>query len=324
MSLLKRLLGRPSPQPPLRPDPDIYRLGHARWELPSLLRHPADLHHPHKRLLYELAPPNGDETVEVIRWRAIRALGRRVPPAPVTEVVPGHFDYADHGPGVWHLNFAHHDLFCAAGAAAFAQDEHQVAEHPALYHLRAAMQAAGLAPRTVEDGRPTPVLIRGVRRRLSIDPAGIYGRAFAAATPEAVQAAASVIPAPAASDLIAIEAPFGGSGRYTAAQLQGIFETAASGFAAAAAESPPGPVTVHTGHWGGGAYGGDRALMALIQMAAARAVGVRLVFHHGGDPGPVERALAILARETRRGPAAARLLDRVAGLGFVWGTPDGN
>lgn len=39
----------------------------------------------------------------------------------------------------WYLNFAHRDIFCAYEGSLFAQDEMQVAEHPALGSLREAM-----------------------------------------------------------------------------------------------------------------------------------------------------------------------------------------
>ena len=60
----------------------------------------------------------------------------------------------------WHVNFADPILFGAYGTAFVAQDEIQVAEHPAL----AARQLPVL---TVEDGSPTPVLVAGVERRHS-------------------------------------------------------------------------------------------------------------------------------------------------------------
>jgi len=58
----------------------------------------------------------------------------------------------------WYLNFAHHDLFCAYGGPLFAQDEMQVAEHPALGSLREALLKSDIKPLTVENGEPTPAL----------------------------------------------------------------------------------------------------------------------------------------------------------------------
>ena len=61
---------------------------------------------------------------------------------------------------VWHLNFAHHHLFVAYGGGLMAQDELQVAEHPALGSLREALVAtSAVLPLTVERGQPTPITI---------------------------------------------------------------------------------------------------------------------------------------------------------------------
>jgi len=324
-SLWKRLFSPArSAAAPLRPDPDIHRTAHLHLDAASLAHPPDQLG---KRALYERAGSIPVGTVEVSRWSAVRARRRAVSPETVSALRDDHFDYTDAGAGAWYLNFAHHDLFVAADTPAFAQDELQVAEHPVLYGLRAALAEAGVPAKTVEAGRPTPILIRGAPRQLAIDTSGIYGRAFAAALLDDLRAAARPIEPPTLTNLLAIEAPHGGSGAYTLAQLHAAFDTAAAGFAACvaeSAESAEGEILIHTGHWGGGAYGGDRALMALLQRAAARAVGVRLVFHAGGDPEPFHAATALLDRETRRAPTAAALLDRLAAMDFQWGRPDGN
>ena len=320
-SLLRRLFspGR-SAADPLRPDPDIYRLAHLDLTADALARPPTQLG---KRALYDHAGSVPPWPVTVSRWSVVRARQRRVASEPACELREDHFDYADIGPGVWHLNFAHHDLFVAADTPAFAQDELQVAEHPCLYGLRAALAERDVAARTVEAGRPTPILIQNIPRQLAVDTTHLYGRAFASALLEDLRAAARRLE-PAPTNLLAIEAPYAGRGAYDLAQLQLAFDTAAGGFAAARAESPEGDVVIHTGHWGGGAYGGDRALMATVQRAAARAVGVRLVFHAGDDPAPYHAASALLDRGARREPIAAALLQRLAAMGFQWGRPDGN
>jgi len=307
-SLLRRLFSPQRPPDPLHPDPDIYRLAHLTLTADTLALPPTHLS---KRALYDHAGPAPPWPVTVSRWSAVRARQRRVFAEPVCELREDHFDYADVGPGVWYLNFAHHDLFVAADTPAFAQDELQVAEHPCLYGLRAALVEHAIAAKTVEAGRPTPILLQNVPRQLAVDTTHLYGRAFATALLEDLRAAARRLE-PTPTNLLAIEAPYAGRGAYTLAQLQLAFDTAAGGFAAARAGSDGAEVVIHTGHWGGGAYGGDRTLMATIQRVAARAVGVRLVFHAGDDPAPYHAASAILDRETRRGPTAAVLLQRLA------------
>ncbi len=125
-------------------------------------------------------------------------------------------------------------------------------------------------------------------------------------------------------------APAGGSGRYDRATIARILVTAYTGFRAAVLESErqrghPGPVAVHTGFWGCGAFGGDRVLMALLQAIAAAMAGVdRLVFHTFDRAGT--RALA-QSRKTLAGTGEIetdRLIDRIVDLGFRWGVSDGN
>ncbi len=110
--------------------------------------------------------------------------------------------------------------------------------------------------------------------------------------------------------------------------------TAMTGFRAAVLESERlrgarGPVAVHTGFWGCGAFGGNRVLMAILQAIAAQMAGLdRLVFHVGHPDGmaPLEEALRVMREDFG---AAGRLptpdlIDRIAAAGFEWGVSDGN
>ena len=80
--------------------------------------------------------------------------------------------------------------------------------------------------------------------------------------------------------------------------------------------------------FGTGAFGGDRVLMAILQIAAARVAGIdRLVYHavDGAGVAPVERARAFLsASSVARLVTVKDLLDQVQSAGFVWGVSDGN
>lgn len=79
------------------------------------------------------------------------------------------------------------------------------------------------------------------------------------------------------------------------AMINRILSTAYSGFLAAKMDSSENedPVIIHTGHWGCcffvtptpshsrcGAYGGNKTLMAILQVIAARAAGIRHVVYH--------------------------------------------
>jgi hypothetical protein len=241
------------------------------------------------------------------------------------ELVPGFFTY-DSTESDWHLNFADPYLFVAYGGPLLAQDEIQTAEHPALGSLREALEAKnipGFEARTSANGQPTPVLLRGVERCCSIDTSkGLYGNAFAEASLAEIERATRPIDPPTLSNILAISAPPGGEGVYTREEIENVLVTAYTGFRAARAESS-GKLVIHTGHWGCGAFGGNRILMALLQAAAARLASVdRLVFHYGDAAGraPVEKAQALLPK---RG-SPRDFIKEVVAMNFEWGVSDGN
>lgn len=91
--------------------------------------------------------------------------------------------------------------------------------------------------------------------------------------------------------------------------------------------SPDSRVVVHTGHWGTGAYGGDRVLMAMVQLLAARAAGVHAVVFHTVSPEgspPVREALARIDRVTGATRDVRATVDALDAMAFVWGASDGN
>jgi hypothetical protein len=108
-----------------------------------------------------------------------------------------------------------------------------------------------------------------------------------------------------------------------------------TGFSAARIESrlqatqPPSTV-IHTGLWGCGAYGGNRILMALLQLLAARLSQVNcLIFHTGGSSGSQALAAAgeILDRYLSSDNLAVRVSDLIGeidAMRFQWGVGDGN
>ena len=240
----------------------------------------------------------------------------------------------------WHVNFADPHLFFAYGGPLFAQDEMQVAEHPVLASLREALQVKKMKTLTLEDGRPTPVLVAGAERRCRVKtrpnpeegrPHGLYGNAFSQASRDAVRRATVPIDPPTVTNLVAIAAPAGGYGTYTEAQIRSILVTAFSGFSAARLETvrlkgPGSPLVIHTGFWGCGAFGGNRELMALLQVAAAGMAGAdRLVFHANTGTGIFGRAIDRLRAWGAGGPVpVADFVSAVAGEGYAWGVSDGN
>ena len=312
-------------------------------------RHPWVLRHPNKQVIFAIASPPGAVhagKLEYSRWPEF-PLPREVDPvraAGLVEIRDGHFHYRpllDPGGGVeWHVNFADTDLFYAYGSVLFAQDEIQVAEHPALGSLREALFAEGQPTTTKANGRPTPVLVMGVERRVSIEsapgsghggPSWLYGRAFASATADAVREATTRLDPPTISNIIAIVAPYGGSGRYQREEIDLALSTAYSGFRAAVLESrrsagPDSRVVVHSGFWGCGAFGGNRVLMTLVQLLAAEMAGLdRLVLHIGSSGGRTSAAEAVaIAADLSTATDVNDHIERIAALGLTWGVSDGN
>ncbi|HET7249165.1 MAG TPA: hypothetical protein VFI79_04920 [Gemmatimonadales bacterium] len=301
--------------------------------------HPPVWGHPNKVAVYDCLCPRGSRhsgRLRYSRWPTL-PLPERIDVKASLEKVqprPGFYDYtplATRPDAVeWHVNFADPDLFVAYGSPLFAQDEMQVAEHPALGSLKEALVAAGSVPLTEEGGRPTPILVAGVERRGRIDTTGLYGNAFARAPVNAVRRATTRLDPPTISNIIAIAAPTG-EGRYTKDEIEYILATAASGFRAAVIDSSEqlgraAPVVVHSGFWGCGAFGGNRQLMLMLQIAAAGAAGLDRLVLHTGDSGEeaYEDACRTLAKVGDDSCSPSDLIARVTALGFEWGESDGN
>ena len=200
----------------------------------------------------------------------------------------------------WHLNFADPDLFVAYGSELLAQDEIQVAEHPILGSIREMLISKKCFAETLDDdGNPTPITITGAQRRCAINtqpnpkigcPDGIYGNVFEIATEEQVRASTRAISPPTISNILAVSAPYGGSGNYTEEDMLKVLITAYTGFSCARKESerlvPENPKTViHTGFWGCGAFGGNRELMTILQCFAANLAKVDIEFWAVNDSG---------------------------------------
>jgi hypothetical protein len=284
-------------------------------------------------MLFEkiIVPVRG--TLAISRWRG--ALPDMVDNStwPELQVREDIFKYPSEEPETtaWHLNFADTELFGYYGGPLFAQDEHQVLEHPILGSLREALldgqgRRPDLVPRT-RDWGPTPYLIKGAQRSLSFDTVrGPYGNAFAAAPTERILDSTTFLDPPTFSNILAMVAPPGGYGRYSPDEIRDVLETAHIGFVACKLESGTTRCVVYTGNWGCGAFGGNPVLMSLLQLYAARMAGLdEVVFHMPNSSKSYRQALMLLdqvAPESQLDPND--FLERVHGLDFEWGQSDGN
>ena len=320
--------------------------------------HPPILRHPNKRLVYDIAcPPESVHQghIEYSRWKS-ESLSKDHPVDLLRTALrmthhEGFYDYvqaADATAAVeWHVNFADEDLFAYYGQRHLAQDELQVAEHPALGSVREALFDLGLEATTVDsEGIPTPVLITGAERRCHLSthpsakegrPEGIYGRRFGEAEAETVRRAVKRVDPPTVSNIIAMAAPAYGYGAYTVDQVEYILLTAWTGFRAAVEESqgmkgPGAQVIVHTGFWGAGAFGGNRVMMVLLQAIAADLAGIDGILFHtdrGEYAGTLDYEAALqlvtegLARESQT-VGTGNLITNIIELGLRWGSSDGN
>lgn len=317
-----------------------------------MTEHPPQWQNENKRVVFEISSPSGSVhrgELEYSRWAPmsvpsrvdVRAASKRL------RHITGFFDYtATASPAVeWHVNFADASLFGYYSGGLFAQDEMQTVEHPALGALRRALDAKGMKALTQERGQPTPVLVMGVERRCRVAtnpdraagrPAGLYGTAFAPASEDAIRRATERIEPPTRTNLICIAAPHGARDVYTSAQIERVLVTACTGFRAAVLESKRASTTggasavvVHTGWWGCGAFGGNRVLMAILQVIAAEMAGVgQLVFHSGGpgEEGSLKEAVGALEEELAASGevfATTALIERLVAMRFAWGVGNG-
>ncbi|MDQ8155119.1 MAG: hypothetical protein P3B98_10715 [Gemmatimonadota bacterium] len=337
----------PTPTSLVSPDVPLESLVFDAEQL--MAEHPPVLHDRNKQVVFDIACPTGCKhrgRIAYAQWPELALPARVVPSLAVArvDVHEGIFDYVPSALAnafEWHVNFADPNLFGAYGSALFAQDEMQVAEHPVLGALREALKHRKLNIGTMSKRyRPTPVLVIGAERRcqVAVDanaaegrPAGLYGRAFGSASVDAVRRATTRIDPPTRSNIIAMAAPYGMSGRYHPKDIEFVLVTAYSAFRAAVITSTvPGnaPVVVHTGYWGCGAFGGNRVLMTLLQVVAAQLAGVSaLVFYTVTSAGRAECDLALEKLRRTFGDEELETADfvaRVAAMGFRWGTSDGN
>lgn len=311
---------------------DPTKLAEFTWEIRELARNfPPVWQHENKQTVANLV---GDDTqtagsITVSRWK-VEELPQTV--VDTCQVVPqrGFFTYSNTND--WYMNFADPLVFGHGEGALLAQDELQIVEHPVLCSLGKAMESgthgvANLERLTRENGEATPVLVQGAPRRcrLLTDQYRIYGDHFAQASKELVTKAVECIDPPTRSNILAISALQPNYGMYTMNQIAELLATAYAGFRAVVLQST-GDVTIHTGHWGCGAYGGNKGLVAAIQILAAGMAGVAKLEYWYGSTHLDETALqhGIQVASLLDGKPTLRAVELLDSAGYSWGIANEN
>eukprot|EP01111_Echinosteliopsis_oligospora_P012880 TRINITY_DN4480_c0_g1_i1.p1 TRINITY_DN4480_c0_g1~~TRINITY_DN4480_c0_g1_i1.p1 ORF type:complete len:335 (+),score=80.73 TRINITY_DN4480_c0_g1_i1:37-1041(+) len=306
----------------------------------------------HKKYIYNNMPPlNADfdsQEIRVTKWDGFD-FPEHIPKLVTKQTMHvDSFTYPQPQAGTteWHVNFADAYLFGFYGGGLFAQDEKQAMEMPCLASVKEMMEAetkinrAAMPMTRVMSKKggmySTPVLIKGALRRVDVDttpcaprPNGLYGRAFSNSTLDQVKSALTYLQPPTVVNIIAIEAPKGGRKLYTVNQIADAFGTAYSGFIAAKIESNSEKVIIHTGNWGTGAFGGNKILMACLQMIAAQVAEIdELIFHSFDElsAGEYLKGKKLFEELCFSGDKVVvdSVLDSLLQQNFLWGVSDGN
>ncbi len=321
-------------------------------------RFPPKLFNPNKQLVFDIACPLGCVHIGKItfsKWSQIswpeglNRINLTTQHLMDQTIYKYQSRFSDLNAIEWHVNFADRNLFGYYGGGLFAQDEMQVAEHPILGSLRECLcelelNDSNYGPYTRDvNGSPTPVLIRGAQRRVEVSinpdiasgrPNGLYGKEFADASEMAIKKATKGLSPPTLSNIIAMEAPKYGTGEYSLKTISEIFNTAYTAFLAARIETykqdvKKNPVIVHTGNWGTGAYGGNKVIMALLQILAATVAGIDYLVYHCFSKELVDdynEALKIFEKLTSKKDKVeiGTILHEIEKMNFTWGVSDGN
>jgi hypothetical protein len=310
-------------------------LGEYSWLLEDLASsHPPQWSDRNKRVVASVATPPGashEGHLLVSRW-----AGGDLPDALSSCDVDSREGFFTYAPAAaedetvhWHMNFADPYLFGFGEGALMAQDELQIAEHPCLASVGRAIEARdhdqeGLTRRTCEVGKATPVLVQGAPRRCVVDTTHLYGDNFAAAPEHTVLEATTRVDPPTLSNIIALAALSPESGAYTSDQVHRLLQTAYTGFRTLVLRSER--VTLHTGYWGCGAFGGNKGLVAAVQLLAAGAAGVERVRFWWGrtelDRSALEHAIAV--EQHLSGVSVEVAVAKLVAAGYHWGVANEN
>ena len=296
--------------------------------------------HPNKQYIYNRAVransalPDGIERCITVKQMDAERCKRNNKLTSVTASMAGTFSemggaYDYHQMGRegrhWWVVFSGDRPLMAYNGAMFAQEEIAAAIHPALCHLKEALQKEDIVLR--RHGRCDPLLVECVQCNVSLDLTNLYGRLFDQATKKQVSSSLTLRDPPTLSSLIFMTSHPMSQGAYTRANLLYLYETACAAFEGVTFYYFAMYHYVHTGHWGCGALGGNRVAVALMQMLAAATVSpvLRLVYHTFDTNGSeaYQHALALFQEWcTATDISVDQFIDNAVAAAFQWGESD--
>lgn len=190
----------------------------------------------------------------------------------------------------WTANFSSGRLFSNCQKSSLAEDELQALEHPALAHLKAAVDTLG-SLKFLKGNEA--VLITGACRYGELDVISpcqsnrsLWGENFAAESQEEIKLKLKVFDSPVRSNIFSIAAPTINENIlgqfYRMNHLKKLLFRSIAAFSAIKFEFPTKKIIVHTGNWGL-SLGHSPKVATLIQIAAAAFSGIDKIEYHPGQ-----------------------------------------
>jgi hypothetical protein len=170
----------------------------------------------------------------------------------------------------------------------------------------------------------------------------IIGNNFSSSSKSTVLKSYKYFPQPQTINIIAIEAPKYGQGTYTRQQINYILQACYTAYSAAKTlanvtyrlkygriSNTQLKTHIHTGWFGCGAYGGNRSIMIILQIVAAKMAGIdEVIFHTVTDSCQQEKRVANVWLKNMFDSGQDQLsinevIEKIAMENFQWGQSNG-
>jgi hypothetical protein len=244
----------------------------------------------------------------------------------------------------WQANFAHTNIFAFHGGPLLAQEEQLVLHCPPLAHADRALREKGLTSLEKDQA----ILLTNVSQMGELDTFTplpnrvfsngsntLYGNSFAEASLPDIFSRLTVYPNSQPRNIFSFAAPIIPAKLcnqpYTKQHLADLFYTAYTNFAAIkqSTDKPDQTSVAHTGLWGAGAFGNGEKASLLIQIAAAHAADLDVVFYPLDKFAVYSAALELFNQIKKQNPnmTIQQFLDHVAQYaqhyGLLYGKSNG-